>query len=72
MKVWKAGALASGLAVVAVCGGCQLSDPEGGLQLSRMIPKPGLGSPVPEQGEPDPDSLYGTETASESAAGDEP
>lgn len=72
MNVWRAGALALGLAFVAACVGCQLSDPESGMQLSRMIPKPGLGSPVPEQGEPDPGSLYGTESASESAAGSEP
>ena len=73
MNVWKTGTLALSLAVVAACAGCQLSESPGGLQISRMIPKPGFGSPVPEQHEPDPDLLYGTQSAEdEEAPGNEP
>ena len=71
MNVWKVGVLALSLAVAVVCAGCQLADTGGGVQLSRMLPKPDFGSPVPEQHEPDPNSLYGTQSADEEATGGE-
>lgn len=72
MNVWKAGTLGLSLAIVVTCGGCRLSDAEGGLQLSRMIPTPDFGSPVPEQHEPDPGSLYAAQSTDEESPTDEP
>lgn len=53
-----------GLVVLLAATGCQLTGPEGGLHISRMLPKADLSSldGIPPQTEPDPGALGAPES----------
>ena len=54
MEVWKTAACALCILIPAAATGCQFSDGEGGLHLSRMIPRPvSAFGEVPPQSEPE-------------------